>query len=370
MKSEFTQLNLDLIRYSLVWEDSLSLYEALEIDQTDHLLVITSAGCNVLNVLLRNPASVTAIDLNPFQNKLLLLKKHIILNHDYEVFYALLGFAGKAVVNDARNILVKTLPAHEQIFWSAFFDEHPDGLLTSGKLESYITSFYDTLDQDIQDKLQQLIRFDNVKAQYAFFMEHLDNSDFKPAFIAYYSDENLQRGRDSKLLKYASDPIGPTFYDRLLKQVSSALLSANFHFRFFFFGLQNLPSDVLPPCYQKENYAFLRQQLDKIRVVEGEAMDYLLSERGAPITKAALSNIFEYISHEEFERICMALTKDPDRNLRVVFWNLLNGQGEDQKQDNGRIATKKRPLSPQSSFYFKNIVELQFVPEKVANLTH
>ncbi|HMI04704.1 MAG TPA: DUF3419 family protein [Pedobacter sp.] len=369
MKSEFTQLNLDLIRYSLVWEDSHSLYEALEIDQTDHLLVITSAGCNVLNALLRNPASVTAIDLNPFQNKLLLLKKHIVLNHDYEVFYALLGFAGKTAVNDAWNTLMKTLASGEQSFWSAFFDEHPGGLLTSGKLESYITSFYDTLDQDIQDKLQQLIRFDNIKAQYAFFKAHLDNSDFKPAFIAYYSEENLQRGRDSNLLKYASDPIGPAFYDRLLKQVSSALLSANFHFRFFFFGLRNLPADVLPPCYRRRNYAFLRQQLGKMQVVEGEAMEHLLSKYGSSITKAALSNIFEYISQEEFGHICRALIEEPDRNLRVVFWNLLNSQGEGRGNSNGRIAVKKRPLSSKSSFYFKNIIQLQFVPEKTVNLT-
>lgn len=369
MKSEFTNLNLDLIRYSLVWEDSQSLYEALEIGQNDHLLVITSAGCNVLNALLRNPASVTAIDLNPFQNKLLLLKKHIILNHDYEVFHALLGFAGKTAANDARNILMKTLTQDERTFWGAFFDEHPGGLLTSGKLESYITSFYDTLDQDIQAKLQQLIRFDDIEEQYAFFKANLDNSTFKSAFISYYSDENLQRGRDSNLLKYASEPIGPTFYDRLLKQVSSALLKANFHFRFFFFGLQNLPGDVLPPCYRKGNYAFLKQQLGKIQLVEGEAMEYLLSKQGSLITKAALSNIFEYISQEEFSRNCKALIEEPDRNLRVAFWNLLNGQGEGPEHSNERVVVKKLPLSPKSSFYFKNIIQLQFVPEKVINLT-
>ena len=218
MKSEFTQLNLDLIRYSLVWEDSEALYQVLDINPGDHLLVITSAGCNVLNVLLKNPADVTAIDLNAFQNKLLLLKKHIIAYHEYEVFYALLGFIGQTAVKAAWNILKGTLKKDEQLFWSAFFEQHPAGLLTSGKLESYIISFYDTLDQSIQKKLQKLITFDDIDAQYAYFRQQLDNSHFKPAFIAYYSDENLQRGRDSELLKYASEPIGPTFYDRLLKQ--------------------------------------------------------------------------------------------------------------------------------------------------------
>ncbi|RQO65971.1 hypothetical protein DBR43_27385 [Pedobacter sp. KBW06] len=365
MKSEFTQLNLDLIRYSLVWEDSCALYDALEIDPADHLLVITSAGCNVLNTLLKGPASVTAIDLNPFQNKLLLLKTHIILNHDYEVFYALLGFAGKTALNDALNALLKTLAPDERSFWSAFFEEHPDGLLTSGKLEKYITSFYDTLDENLRQKLQQLVRFDDIQAQYTFFKAELDNSAFKSAFITYYSDENLQQGRDSTLLRYASEPIGPTFYDRLLKQVKSALVRDNFHFRFFFFGQQNLPEELLPPCYQRVNYTFLREQLGKMQVIEGEAMGYLLSKYGRAINKAALSNIFEYISQEEFGCICRALAKEREDHLRIVFWNLLNGQGEGRQPIDNHILIKRRPLSPESSFYFKNIIRLECIPERV-----
>lgn len=365
MKSEFTQLDLGLIRYSLVWEDSYTLYKALDISTHDHLLVITSAGCNVLNVLLKNPASVTAIDLNPFQNKLLLLKKHIILNHEYEVFYALLGFAGEEAVNNAKQELIKTLPVDEQPFWLAFFDEHPNGLLSSGKLEAYITSFYSTLSTDIQETFQQLLRFMDVKAQYEFFKTHLHTSTFKADFIAYYSDENLQKGRDSKLLKYAAEPIGPTFYKRLLKQLNTALVRENFHFRFFFFGLQGLPDDVLPPCYRRENYEILKQRLHKVSTFEGEALDFILSEKGWAITKAALSNIFEYISQEEFDHMCKELVKGPDRKLRFAFWNLLNGQGEEPVNYKGRIEFKNRSLSPFSSFYFKNVIQMELAPRKI-----
>ncbi|PIH04228.1 hypothetical protein CS542_01275 [Pedobacter sp. IW39] len=76
MNSEFYNLDLDRIRYSLVWEDSQTFTDRLRSGTNDHLLVITSAGCNALNMLLKDPASVTAADLNPVQNKLLLLKQH------------------------------------------------------------------------------------------------------------------------------------------------------------------------------------------------------------------------------------------------------------------------------------------------------
>lgn len=363
MKSEFRHIELDRVRYSLVWEDSMTLYEVLDINRKDHLLVITSAGCNVLNALLKNPGRLTAIDLNPFQNKLLLLKKHIILYHDYEVFYDLLGFAGKIAVKNAAKKLMKTLLPDEQVFWTNYLKEHPGGLLSSGKLESYITGFYKTLSKDIRQKLQRLISFNRVEEQYRYFINHIDNSSFKDDFIAYYSDDNLSRGRDPKLLKYAREPLGSTFYKRLHLQAKSALLKHNFHFRFFFFGLKHLPDEILPPCYRQENYSALRQQLYKIHIAEGEAMELLLSGQGTSITKAALSNIFEYISREEFHHINNALIRNPKRQLRMVFWNLLNGQAEDTEDVEDRMAVTVQPLSPEASFYFKNVVSIQFSPQ-------
>ena len=55
MNSEFYNVALNRLRYSLVWEDSQTLYEALAIGPTDNVLVITSAGCNALNALLQHP---------------------------------------------------------------------------------------------------------------------------------------------------------------------------------------------------------------------------------------------------------------------------------------------------------------------------
>lgn len=369
MQSEFNNVDLDRIRYSLVWEDSETLYNALDIDSNDHLLIITSAGCNVLNALLKNPATVTAVDLNPVQNKLLLLKKHIILHHEFDVYQSLLGFAGKNAVSHAKQKLVETLPPNEKSFWSSFFDNHPDGLLTSGKLENYITGFYGTLGSKEQQKLHQLITFTDVTEQYDFFINHLHNSSFRQSFLTYFDDENLSKGRDPKLLKYATETGGETFYNRLMQQLSSALVSANFYFRFFFFGPQYLPENILPPCYRKENYNYLKKQLSKLQVITGEAIDYLLSSGGAIVNKASLSNIFEYTSRQEFENVCHALSENSHRYLRIVFWNLLNGQGENMNNEESIFTVEKAKPSEQSCFYFKNVQLLQYAPVTSPKLT-
>lgn len=361
MQSEFYNVALDRIRYSLVWEDSQTLYNALDINENDHLLIITSAGCNVLNALLRNPASVTAIDLNPVQNKLLLLKKHIILHHDFDVYQSLSGFNGKNAVSHAKQELFETLPVDERNYWIGFFNDHPDGLLTSGKLESYITAFYKTLHRVEQQNLHKLITFENIKEQYDFFKKYLHKSCFKQLFINYFNDENLSKGRDTELLKYASETGGEAFYNRLVQQVRSTLINNNFYFRFFFFGPLDLPENILPPCYRKENYHALKSQLSRLQIITGEAIDYLLSPSGTTVNKASLSNIFEYISRQEFKNVCHALSQNADRNLRIVFWNLLNTQGDNISSQINLNVEEIKP-SEKSCFYFKNVLALQYAP--------
>ncbi|WP_367865773.1 DUF3419 family protein [Pedobacter sp. WC2423] len=369
MNSEFYNLDLDHIRYSLVWEDSQTLYRSLKISTNDHLLVITSAGCNALNILLKHPASVTATDLNPVQNKMLLLKKQVILNFDYALYHDLLGLAGAVAVNEAKQRILPTLTAADQAFWTTFLEENPGGLLLSGKLEKFMMAFHQSLGQEQQELIHQLITFDTIDAQYKFFLEKLDNSSFKQTFIAYFSNENLSSGRDPKLLKHVDESGGIVFYKRLLLQVSSSLLKENFYFRFIFFGLQNLPHHVLPPCYRRENYSILRKNMDRLQVIQGEAVEYLLSVPGLKITKASLSNIFEYISHEEFQKVCLALAKHPERDLQLIFWNLLNIQGENFLPSVNRIKLKSQSLSQESCFYFKNKVQIQFVPVPSLHLT-
>lgn len=164
MNSEFHYVALNHLRYFLVWEDSRTLYAALAIEPTDHVLLITSAGCNVLNALLQQPRSVTAIDLNPAQNRLLTFKCHLLAPHGPGPLRALLGFEGTPAVAPAWQAVAPTLPADLRQYWQPFFEAHSEGILTAGKLECYITGFLPTLALDLQQQRRQLIRFDTVAA--------------------------------------------------------------------------------------------------------------------------------------------------------------------------------------------------------------
>ena len=77
--------------YNTCWEDPAVDRQALDIRPDDRMLVITSAGCNVLDYALLGPERIHAVDANPRQNALLELKIAGILRLEFEDFFAVFG---------------------------------------------------------------------------------------------------------------------------------------------------------------------------------------------------------------------------------------------------------------------------------------
>jgi S-adenosylmethionine-diacylglycerol 3-amino-3-carboxypropyl transferase len=360
MHSEFASIPLDRLRYGLVWEDHATLYQALDLGPDDHALLITSAGCNALNALLAGPRQVTAIDLNPLQNELLALKMHVITHHPPTVLRGLLGLDGPAAVATATAALQASLPPADYAAWAAYLTQHPRGLLLAGQLESYVTSFVPSLPAAWQAKLRGLLSCGSVAEQWVYFQRELDQPDFWDRFVAYFDAVNLSQGRDPRLFRYAAESGGATFYTRLRQQMGQQLARDNFFFRFLFFGPENLPEALLPPCYQATNYQALRQRLPQLQLVTGEASEFLLSAAGHSVTKASLSNIFEYVSPTEFERVSRALATRP-APLRLVFWNLLQAQATRRTAAVPLLPAASATLGAQDAcFYFGGVRVLAY----------
>lgn len=366
MNSEFAAIALDQVRYSLVWEDSRTLYAGLAIGPTDHVLVVTSAGCNVLNALLAGPRQVTAIDLNPVQNALLRLKCHLIGYHGPGALRGLMGFDGPAGVARAWARVAGTLPVELAAYWGPFFAAHPAGLLTAGRLEGYVTGFVPTLPTATQAALRQLITFDNVAAQQAFFAAELDGPAFRAAFVGYFDAVNLGKGRDPALFRYAPESGGATFYVRLRQHIATRLVRDNFFFRFFFFGPEGLPETLLPPCYQRRHHARLRQLLPRLSSVTGEAAAFLATPAGRTVSKASLSNIFEYASPAEFRRVCAGLRASAGPPLRLLYWNLLLDQHYPAGPADAALpaAAQARLAREDGCFFFRNVRVLEARPAR------
>jgi S-adenosylmethionine-diacylglycerol 3-amino-3-carboxypropyl transferase len=109
--------------YNTCWEDPAVDRLALEIRGRDTLLVITSAGCNVLDYALTGPQRIHAVDANPRQSALLELKLAGIRRLAFDDFFAAFG-AGyhprfREVYFDA---LRAELSPYAKIFWDRRVD--------------------------------------------------------------------------------------------------------------------------------------------------------------------------------------------------------------------------------------------------------
>ncbi len=77
--------------YNTCWEDPAVDRQALQMDASDRVLVIASAGCNALDYVLAGAGEVYAVDMNPRQIALLELKLAGIRSLAHEDYFALFG---------------------------------------------------------------------------------------------------------------------------------------------------------------------------------------------------------------------------------------------------------------------------------------
>ena len=104
--------------YNTCWEDPRLDRQALRIGPSDQVLVITSAGCNVLDYLLDEPARVYAVDVNPRQNALLELKLAGVRALDYDTFFQLFGRGYLATWKSVyKSALRQWLSEESRAYW-------------------------------------------------------------------------------------------------------------------------------------------------------------------------------------------------------------------------------------------------------------
>ena len=63
----FDQIHSRNLIYNQCWEDPELDHAVLKSGPADRIVMITSAGCNALDYLLRDPAEIHGIDMNPHQ---------------------------------------------------------------------------------------------------------------------------------------------------------------------------------------------------------------------------------------------------------------------------------------------------------------
>jgi len=109
--------------YNTCWEDPAVDRLALKLNHEDTLLVITSAGCNVLDYALTGPRRIHAVDANPRQNALMELKLAGIRQLAFDDFFGAFGHGYHPQFDEMYcDVLRAELSPFAQAFWDKRVD--------------------------------------------------------------------------------------------------------------------------------------------------------------------------------------------------------------------------------------------------------
>jgi S-adenosylmethionine-diacylglycerol 3-amino-3-carboxypropyl transferase len=133
-KRLFGALYQRTLLFNTCWEDPAVDRRALAIGPGDTLLVITSAGCNVLDYALAGPRAIHAVDANPRQTALLELKLAAIRRLDFSTFFEVFGLGRhRHFASLYREALRPELSPFARQFW----DHHQRWFLGKGLRGSF-----------------------------------------------------------------------------------------------------------------------------------------------------------------------------------------------------------------------------------------
>ncbi len=296
------------IAYSSSNEDSYSELKALNITENDSIVCVTASGDRVINLLLKKPKKMVAIDLNPFQNYLLELKLAGIKHLSYDDFLEFLG-----VKNSDRRLLLydqlkQSLSEEAKAFWDKGGRTTVSrGVIYQGNLERFLWCFAIMMRLFRSNKVKKIFSFNSIEQQRKFFDTEWNNTSWKiitrllfskllcknvlkdPGFY-HYVPGNVQ------VHEYLRNKVNHTLRNHLAKD--------NFYAALFLYG-KYLDGMALPQYLEEDNFNFLKENISAfdIDIVLEPLEKYFRTVPKESVDKFSLSDVSAFLDEESYKNL-------------------------------------------------------------------
>ncbi len=318
------------IRYAQCWEDADILLKALNVKPGDVCLSVASAGDNSLSLLSQNPAKVIAVDLNRQQIACLELKARAIKFLTYDELLCLVGVRA----GDRVSLYAKIRP-HLSETTRNFFDvqklDISRGIGHAGKFEKYFEIFRNAAlpfvhSKDTCDSL--LIKRDAAERQ-RFFDEVWNTPKWRTLFRMFFSRKVMGLlGRDPSFFQYVEADVAQAILARTEYALTILDPTENPYLQWI---LKGAYVTALPHYLRQENYDAIKANIDKLELRLGSIESVLEELPLASIDKYNLSDIFEYMSMDNYHKLLNSLVLSGRTGGRLVYWNMLAPRSRPEK---------------------------------------
>jgi S-adenosylmethionine-diacylglycerol 3-amino-3-carboxypropyl transferase len=317
------QADFSEIRYAQCWEDADILLEGLDVQPGDTCLSIASAGDNTLALLSKQPARVIALDMSAAQLACLELRVAAYRTLAHGELLELMGSRPSARRADLYFRCRNQLTSEVRRFWDARSSEIAAGIGGAGKFERYFALFRQCVLPLVHSRasIARLLHGGTYKERQIFYEQQWDTWRWRTMFQLFFSRAVLGRkGRDPRFFQYVEGNVA----DRLLARVRQGLTEVNPAQNSYIQWILTVHhTTALPYALRAENFEAIRANLDRLEWRRSSLEDFLSSADQSSIDCFNLSDVFEYMSEENYIRLLEQLVRVGRPAGRLAYWNML-----------------------------------------------
>ncbi|MGE5474212.1 MAG: DUF3419 family protein [Ignavibacteriales bacterium] len=312
-----------MIRYAQCWEDADILLPALNIQKGSKVLSVASAGDNSFAMLTQDPAKVYVIDLSPAQLACVKIRMEMYKTLPHQEFLELMGSIESTKRMDLYKKIRGNLDEETRKFWDALPDQVENGIGGAGKFEKYFRLFGLKILPLVESKkkIDILLQAKPRDEREAFYNKKWNNWRWRLMFEFFFSRTVMGRlGRDPSFFRYVEGSVAK----KILERVRYAMVELDPALNpYFYWILRARHDEVLPFALREENFNIIRERIDRIEVRLQSVEDFLIEAGASSINAFNLSDIFEYVSEHETERLLSIIADVGCDKARIAYWNML-----------------------------------------------
>lgn len=311
------------IRYAQCWEDADILLEALDIQRGDTCLSIASAGDNTLAMLCKGPGQVIALDLNRAQLACLELRVAAYRALTHSELLELIGSHPSTRRRELYQRCRLQLATKTRGFWDAHGPAIDAGIGAAGKFEGYFRLFRTCVLPLIHSArlVEALWHAKSREERERFYQEQWDNRRWRLLFQLFFSRAVMGRlGRDPSFFNYVEGNVAARILERTRYAFTALDTAANPYLQWILTGRHQT---ALPYALRPEHFTTIRDNLDRLSWQCRPLEDFLSDVGEHAIDRYNLSDIFEYMSLENYHRLLVQLARAGRTGGRLAYWNML-----------------------------------------------
>lgn len=297
------------IIYSASNEDGFSECRALDINEDDTIFAITGSGSRSIDLLIKSPKKVISIDFNKTQNYLLKLKIAGYKYLCYEDFLTLMWIQNKTQSYIIFESIKKYLDEETRFFFENNTYLFKKWIIYSGVWEKINTSFSKIFFFK-KSRIEKLFSSKTIEEQQKYWKQEFDNWLLR-WFIKLITNRflwtHIIREPWTKLIKKDFD-IAKYSLEKLRHLMSISLLQENdFANLIFLWSYEH----SLPIHLKKEYFEIIKQNIDKVEIVDGSILDYVKDKNKAKeITWYSLSDFCSYAPDDFYKEVWENIVKN------------------------------------------------------------